>query len=243
MEEVTQYYDFEEALQGQSMGWGTVMAIYNSDVADKAQKEKNQLLADYFRLVDAAVVGRLDNLAAPLLLASVAYYQPIYRAINSCRHLNEDGLTSNFDHTPPAELHRQATILLSDTLVQTRQQRIEEYQNGSGSNWVAPDNRQVLKAAAAGRVKAFFVQAEAEVWGHFDEATLTVTVHDAPHASDESLMDQAALLTLRNGGEVHILDEAKLLARAAPVNHRFRPGWPRLGQSPLLTQRFILHGQ
>lgn len=207
------------------------------------RRKKNQLLADYFRLVDAVVVGRLDNLTAPLLLSSVAFHQPICKAINSCRHLNEDCLTSNFDHMPPAELHRQAPILLSDTLVQTRQQRIEEYQNGSGSNWVAPVNRQVLKAAAAGLVKALFVQAAAEVWGHFDEDTLVVTVHDAPHASDESLMDKEALLTLRHGGEVHVLDEAELLACAASVNHRFRPGWPRIGQSPLLTQRFILHAQ
>lgn len=38
---MTQYYDFEEALQGLCMGWGTVTAIYNSDVADKAQKKPN----------------------------------------------------------------------------------------------------------------------------------------------------------------------------------------------------------
>ena len=52
LEEVTQYYDFEEELQGRSLG--TVTALYNSDVTDKAQKEKNHLLANSFQLVDAA---------------------------------------------------------------------------------------------------------------------------------------------------------------------------------------------
>ena len=43
----------------------------------------------------------------------------------------------------------------------------------------------------------------AEVWGHFGKATLAAAVHAALPAGDESLVDQAALLTLRHGGEVH----------------------------------------
>lgn len=216
--EVTQYYDFEEELQGRPSGGGGLTAAYTSDDSNREQKEKDHLLADYFRLVDAAVTARLGAAqTAPLLLASVAYFQPLYRAVNSYPHLHAGGLTGNFDHTPPPELHALATALLGDGLAHTQQQRVAEYQNGSGSGLVAPDTRQVLTAAAAGRVQTLFLQAEAEVWGQFDEATLATAVHAQPQAGDGSLLDQAALLTLRHGGEVYVLDNAKLLDRTAPV--------------------------
>lgn len=217
--EVTQYYDFEEELQGRASASG-VTAAYTSDDANREQKEKDHLLADYFRLVDAAVTSRLGAQTAPLLLASVAYFQPIYRALNSYLHLHDEGLTGNFDHTPPQELHALATALLGEDGAQAstqQQQRITEYQNGSGSGLVAPDAAQVLQAAAAGRVQTLFLQAGAEVWGQFNEATLATAIHAQPQAGDASLLDQAALLTLRHGGEVYVLDDAQLLARAAPV--------------------------
>lgn len=217
LDEITKYYDFEEELQGRTKGRGGMTAAYTSDDANKEQKEKDHLLADYFRLVDGAITSLIGTENNPLLLASVAYYQPIYHQINSYPHLHESGITGNFDHVPTEEMHQMANELLGDTLEQVRQQRIEQYQNSSGGNLVAHGTRQLLEAAATGRIDVLFMQADAQVWGHFDETTLTATIHEEPQEGDESLVDRVALLTLRYGGEVYVLDEVDLLEYGDPV--------------------------
>ncbi|SDY59761.1 baeRF3 domain-containing protein [Hymenobacter psychrophilus] len=217
--DITQDDDFEpEQPESASDGRGLTSG-YASDNAVSKRREKDHVLANYFRLLDTAVITQLGVAqTAPLLLASVAYFQPIYREVNSYTHLHEGGLTGNFDHTPAPELHALATSLLGGALAHNQQQRMAEYQNGSGSGLIAPNTQQVLQAAVAGRVQALFVRADMEVWGQFDETTLTTTIHAQPQQDDTSLLDQAALLTLRHGGEVYVLDhDAQLLARAAPV--------------------------
>lgn len=215
IEEVTKYYDFEQELQGRTVGRGGTSAMYTSDDSDN--KDKDHLLADYFRLVDSAVTQLIGTRNVPLLLASVAYYQPIYRQVNAYSHLQEGGLTGNFDQVDLREMHRLANEQLGDYFHQPRQQRIVQYQNNSGGDLVSRDLRQILEAAVTGRVEVLFLRKEAQAWGHFDESTLTATIHDEAQPDDESLIDQVALLTLRHGGEVYELEEVSLLDYEEPV--------------------------
>lgn len=211
LEAITKYYDFEEELQGRTKGQSGMSAGYTSDDSNKGQKEKDHLLADYFRHVDRAIIQLIGTQNEPLLLASVAYYQPIYRQINAYPYLHEGGLTGNFDHMQPDEMHQMANKLLGDTFGQIRQQRIKQYQNSSGSGLVANGLQTVLEAAATGRIEVLFLQAEAEVWGQFEESTLTVNIHNEFQEGDESLLEKIALYTLRYGGEVYVLNQIELL--------------------------------
>lgn len=215
IEEVTKYYDFEQELQGRTVGRGGTSAMYTSDDSDN--KDKDHLLADYFRLIDRAVTQLIGNRNVPLLLASVAYYQPIYRQVNAYPHLQEGGLTGNFDQADIREMHRMATEQLGDYFHQPRQQRVTQYQHNSGGDLVSHDLRQILEAAVTGRVEILFLRPDAQAWGHFDESTLTATIHDEAQPGDESLIDEVALLTLRNGGEVYGLDEVNLPEPGEPV--------------------------
>lgn len=215
LNDVTKYYDFEEELQGRTKGRGGMTAVYTSEDSDN--KEKDHLLADYFRLIDEAIIQLIGTRNVPLLLASVEYYQPIYRQVNAYPHLHEGGLTGNFDHVDLRELHEMANEQLRDYFNRPQQERISQYQHNSGGDLVSRDLRLILEAAVTGRVEVLFVQQDGEAWGQFDEATLTATLHDEAQPGDMSLIDQAALLTLRNGGEVYVLDEVALLADKEPV--------------------------
>ncbi|AQG80066.1 hypothetical protein [Spirosoma montaniterrae] len=218
IDEITVYYDFEEELQGRTKGRGGMAAIYTSDDANREQKEKDHLLADYFRLIDGAIMSLIGTQNVPLLLASVEYYQPIYRLVNSYPHLHEQGLTGNFDHVQAIELHEMANQLLTDYFEQSYQRRLTQYQNQSGTDQTATDLRSILDAAVTGRIESLFIQADAQAWGHFDEATLTATLHDERQEGDQSLIDQAALLTLRNGGDVFVVDEGITAGQQPPVH-------------------------
>ena len=216
LDAVTKYYEFEEQLQGRTKGTGGAMAMYTSN-QDADNKEKDHLLADYFRLVNDAIVGIIGTQNLPLVLASVEYFQPIYREINTYPHLQEKSLTGNFDHTQPDEMHQTAQELLGDSIKQDRQRRIEQYQNSSGGDLVSSDMKQLLKASVKGQIETLFLKKGASVWGSLKEDTLRTSIHDERQAGDEPLIDSLALHTLRNGGEVYVLDEIDLLPNQQDV--------------------------
>ncbi|WP_234733757.1 baeRF7 domain-containing protein [Tellurirhabdus bombi] len=218
MDKVTKYYRFEKELQGFNAGMagqGGVAAMYTSD--DLANKEKNHLLADFFRLIDEGIRNLIGDQNAPLVIASVEYLQPIYREVNTYPHLHESGLTGNFDNVDINEIHRMANELLGDSLETKRQLRIEQYQNNNDNGLGSTDIRELLEAAASARIEALFVQTHTDVWGHFDEETMALTIHDSQQEESESLIDKLALLTMRYNGEVYVLDEVNLLGQQEPI--------------------------
>ncbi|GAB3274626.1 hypothetical protein GCM10027347_47630 [Larkinella harenae] len=215
MGEITKYYGFEKELQGLTKGQGGLATMYTSD--DLQNKEKNHLLADYFRKVDEGIRSLIGDQNVPLVLASVDYLQPIYREVNTYPHLVEEGLEGSFERVQTDELHRMANDLLGDSLEEKRQLRIKQYQDNSGSDRVSDELVQLLEAAATGRIEALFVGAQAEQWGRFDDSTLTTDLHDEAREDSESLIDTLALLTLRYGGEVYVQEEVNLLENRQPV--------------------------
>jgi hypothetical protein len=183
--------------------------MHRSD--DMDNKHKDHLLADYFRLIDQGIKKLIGEENVRLVLASVAYYQPIYRQINSYPFLHPSGLTGNFDHTHADELHQMANELLHDYFLEPQSQRIEQYQNNSGKDLTSSDLRFIISAAVNGRVETLFMKKDAQVWGRFDEEMLTASIHDENLPDNEPLIDQAAILTLRYGGEVYMMDDVNLL--------------------------------
>ena len=60
LEAVTKYYDFEEELQSRTKGRSGAVATYTSN-EDAGNKEKDHLLADYFRLVNTTIVDMMGT--------------------------------------------------------------------------------------------------------------------------------------------------------------------------------------
>ena len=123
------------------------------------------------------------------------------------------GLTGNFERTPAAELHQQANALLGDYFQEAQNKRIERYQNSSGTNLTSADLRDILQAAVTGRMDTLFIRKNGQIWGQFDEQNLKATIHDGRQGDDVPLLDQAALITIQNGGEVYVMDDVDLVHR------------------------------
>lgn len=211
--EVLEPYEFDSETQGQPQSKAGTMrgeaSVYRG--TKEENKMKDHLLGDYFRLINDGIKQLIGEEKKPLVLACVEYYQPIYQEINTYPFLRENGLTGNFDQVPTQQLHEMANALLGDYFTETQEKRITQYQNSSGRDLVSHDLRQILESAVTGRIDTLFVRHNAQVWGHFDEQNLTATIHDEPKDGDEPLVDQAILLTLRNGGEVYLMDTVDLL--------------------------------
>jgi hypothetical protein len=210
IEEITQYYEFEKQYQGRRTGRGDGNAASRGDTTE-VNNEKEHLLEEYFRGVDAGIRQLLHEENTPLVLASVEYYHSIYRHANTYGRLSPEGLTGNFDQAPLVDLHQMANELMQKYFTDDQSKRVERYQNNSATNLTSTDLREILEASVTGRIDTLFLRRNAQVWGKFDENNLQAVIHDTHQENDESLTEKAALITIQNGGEVYVMDDVDLL--------------------------------
>jgi hypothetical protein len=216
IEEITRYYEFEKQYQGRVTGSSDGSAASRGDTTE-FNNEKDHLLQEYFRGINEGIRQLMGDEHTPLVLASVEYYQPIYRQVNTYPKLCNKGLTGNFEHVSTHELHQQANELLADYFVESQNKRIERYQNNSGTDLTSTDLRQILEAAVIGRVDTVFIKKAAKVWGKFDEQNLQATIHGDFHENDEQLLNKLAVITIQNGGVAYLMDEVDFVHKNGPV--------------------------
>ena len=67
-----------------------------------------------------------------------------------------------------------------------------------------------VEGARYGRVDRLLLSDGRPLWGHFAERQDRLVAHGEPAAGDDDLLDYAALMTLRQGGGVTLVDRAQL---------------------------------
>jgi hypothetical protein len=121
----------------------------------------------------------------------------------------------------PDELHRRAYAIIAKRAEAARAEALERLNTllgaENGKAMIKPD--EIVKAARHSRVDTLFVSGDEHLWGTFDEAEDRVTVHGSPGPGDVDLLDYAALMTLRQGGQVTLVERTALphSAQAAAI--------------------------
>lgn len=205
LEEVIKYYDMIEEAQGRGNVAGPGQVNYHNHNLDK---EKAHLLFEYFRGINDGIMKLIGHDNAPLVVAGVEYYHPIYKDANTYPHLCKEGLVGSFDRTHPQELHQLSRNLVLPLFAAPLKRRAEQFQNLSGSDKISIDIKEILKHATTGRVEALFVSKDENIWGKFDEQDLQVAIHDEFQSNDECLLNKASVKALENGGEVYLSDNS-----------------------------------
>lgn len=175
---------------------------------DKRARPKDQIKR-FFREVDAVVKRALADEQAPLVLAGVDYYLPIYSDVNGYNHLIEDAIVSgNPDHQHPKELHEQAWSIVEPHFMEAQSDSVDGFRQimGNGSDGLASDDlHEIVPAAFFSRIDTLFVPIGEHLWGRYDQAANAVELHDEHESGDDDLLDLAAVHTYLNGGTVHAL--------------------------------------
>ena len=160
----------------------------------------------YFRQIDKGLQELLQPDRVPLLLAGVDYLLPIYREVNSYPHLLPEGIIGNPETLSAGELQTRAWKMVQPYLRKAGEEMISQYNRLAGTGRTSRDIKEILPAAAQGRVEKLMVASGTQAWGSFSPAGNAVELHGGPADASEDLLDLAAIQTLLNGGTVYTIE-------------------------------------
>lgn len=201
------------------------MAFHGQGVQDEDQRRRpHDALLRFFHQVDEGVREALHDETAPLVLAGVEYYLPLYRKVNRYKHLIEDDMvTGNPDHIAQHELHEKAWAVVEPRFTEAQTQAIETFKQARArkDDLASEELREIVPAAVFGQVGTLFVPVYQHVWGKYDAEANTVEINGDRAADDIDLLNLAAVHTYLNGGEVHALRD-ETMPVSSPLAARFR---------------------
>ena len=112
-------YDFQhKSLQFRSGQGGSAGAMFHGQGAGKDDKDAE--VEKFFRAVDKGLMKLIKDENAPLILACVDHYQPIYAKITDYPNLFHQNIGGNHEETDPLLLHEMAWSLVEGYFQQQR---------------------------------------------------------------------------------------------------------------------------
>ena len=169
-------------------------------------------IATYFEYVDDILFKQIFNTEnAPLLLAGVEYLIPIYKSVCDYHNVCSEAITGSHEHDEKNALYEIAKGIMAPYFRQPLEKALTIYANQSATDLTSSIPEDVIPAAYYGRISHIFVRKAEHLWGTFDENTSELKL-DGGDENSEDLLDQALIKTIRNGGEVYVLDDETMPA-------------------------------
>jgi hypothetical protein len=192
------------------------------DAAEDRYEKKR--LSNFCRWIDAEVAKAVYQEHAPLLLAATEPLQGMYRQVSSCRELDGRGVTLNPDDAGEEALHRRAVEVRENDFARLVEDAVERFGTAGGAGMAEGELEAVLRAGHARAIDTLLVREDRELWGRFDGEQGHFEQHEQRRPGDEDLLNLAAVLAARGGGQVYAVEGEKVPgAGPAAAVLRFRP--------------------
>ncbi|HEY6221041.1 MAG TPA: hypothetical protein VIX13_00745 [Candidatus Eisenbacteria bacterium] len=169
------------------------------------EKTKTELLK-YFREIDKGLHEFLRGESAPLILAAVEYYHPIYREANTYPHLLPDRLVGNYERANGARIHSEAWPIVSREFKKRVDEWVDRYHELAAKGLSTDKIEEIAPAAIAGRVACTLAEEGAMVWGVLDRVTGSVLRHPKQFGpGDDDLVDEICEESLKRRAQVYVI--------------------------------------
>lgn len=211
LQEALFYDDPERSLQhhtGNVVGGRHDASFHGQGVQDEDQRRRpKDALRRFFHDINEGICEALEGETAPLLLAGVEYYLPIYTDVNDYPNLVTSSIVAGSpDNTSVQTLHERAWDIVEPIFLNDQDEAKAKFVEQINRNTLASsDLREILPAATFGRVDTLFVPIGRQQWGTYDPDSNTAEMRDTPSAGDVDLLNYAAIQTYLHGGTVHAL--------------------------------------
>lgn len=173
------------------------------------EQSKDQL-ERFFRQIDAPLCDFLRSDRAPLVLAGVDYYFPIYRSVSRYAQLVEGGVSGNPETMRPEELHGRAWPLVEPGFARDREAALARYRQQVAAGHTSDNIVEIVPAANQGRIDVLFVATDRQQWGTFSRETQEVSLAETATAHNEDLLDRAAVEAWLTGAVVYAMPSQSL---------------------------------
>jgi hypothetical protein len=190
----------QRELQFRSGGSGTVM-FHGHGMGDELDKEA---ISRFFHLVDRAIIPLLHESTAPLVLAGVDYYIPLYKSVSHYSNIADGFVEGSAENKTPQQIHEVAWEVVKEGFSAPRIRKLEQFHNAEGTGLTIDSLPDILEAATEGRVDSIFI---------------TNTYHPVDEVN-EALLNTAIKRAMTSGAEVFETEE--LPAATSPVSALLR---------------------
>jgi len=168
-------------------------------------------LVEYFRAIDRALQRSLRQDDAPVILAGVEYYLPIYRRVTRLKRLADTSVSGSPDAMTESELGERARAAAEHVLRGSEERALAAYRRAAARGRARTDLDEIVRDARRGRIRRLFLAAGVRVWGTVDPTTGRVRrTAEQQGSHDDDVLDDVAEAVLRSGGEVLTLPRERM---------------------------------
>jgi len=220
LEEVVGYDYRDKNLQYRSGQGGSAGAMFHGQGAGK--DDKGVEVEKFLRAVDKGLMKLLKNEDAPLILACVDHYQPVYAKITNYANLYQQNIKGNHEEKDPISLHKMAWLLVKDYFLKQRKSMAKLLMDLSSSGRTSIDLNDIIPAAIDGRIEALFIQNDKDKYGLYDKVNRSLIIDENVKTNQASLYNLAAMHTWMHGGRVYLVDKNEMPFQYTTINALFR---------------------
>jgi hypothetical protein len=201
--------DYQETEYASPVGRRGTLAHAQSFGEAPDELRKTELI-EFLHRVASAFEPHLKRNPAPLVLAAHPEIQGNFREIAGWKEILPEGILENPDALAEEELHRLAYAVVEPRSDGARTAALDRLNALLPAGKASTKPEDIVKAARYARIDTLFLSGDERLWGQFDEAEDRVVAHGSQGDGDVDLLDYAALMTLRHGGSVMLVDRAAL---------------------------------
>ncbi|HMA60419.1 MAG TPA: hypothetical protein VKN64_09015, partial [Halanaerobiales bacterium] len=160
----------------------------------------------YLRRIDNSIKRELKNKEVPLLLYCDEGLYHYYKKVNSYNNLFDKFINGNPESLNKNEIHEKSWEGVKEYIQKQKEEIIEEFQELKGTSKTSMDIKLIIPDAFYSKVYSLLIDGSRKLQGYFDKQKNKVhMIKNGKKTYD--LFNYAAILALRNGGDVYVFDE------------------------------------
>ncbi len=217
MEEALMYDDpGSSSLQHHSGQGGQANAMFHGQGGGKDTQKTD--VARYLNVVDDGIMKLVKGDKTPLVLAAVDYLVPIYKSVSHYNCIIENAVFGNPEYVHINDLHEKAWKIVEPEIRKNREKAIKNYKENFDASLVTSSPDRIIPAAYHKQVNQLFIEKDANIWGKFDLESNKLEIHSNYQQGDSCLINEAAVQSLLNGGEVYTLTKEEMPEVNSPIS-------------------------
>lgn len=171
-------------------------------------------LERFFNKVDNGVMQILEERQIPLILVGIDHEVGSYKKVTHYPAVVDEFVSIDPNAKAYKELHKEAYEKVQRYLKKKRDKAIERYHKLAGTEKTTTSLDDIIRASHYQEVDAVFLSRNKEdIWGKFDKKKNKLEIHDGFEKGDEKLLNKTSIETLKNGGNVYLVDDENMPAK------------------------------